>query len=305
MTFSLAHLSDPHLPLRPEAIQWRALTGKQALALLSWRRKRRHAHTAAAETALLADVAAHTPDHLALTGDLANLAAASEFEDGRAWLQRLAPPARLSVVPGNHDLTIGAPWQKGIGQWAEWMQSDPGAGWQDAPFPFLRRRGPLALIGLSSAVPTPLGSASGLVGGLQRRRLEALLQQAGRDRLFRVLLIHHPPVMGEGGPRKALRDRAALCAVLRRRGAELVLHGHHHVTSLAELPGPHGTIPVCGVPSALATPRASEIAGWRLYTIDRDGAGWRLNSYGRQHDPATGRFRQSGAWTMRLERDRA
>ena len=297
MVFSLAHLSDLHLPLRPGAVSLRELTAKQVLALLAWRRKRSRAP--ALTEMLLDDVAGHAPEHMAVTGDLVNLAAAAEFGAARAWLERLGPPERVSVVPGNHDATTAQPLGAGIGQWQDWMRSDPGLE-GDTAFPFLRQRGPLALIGLCTAIPTRIGSAAGRLGAGQIRHLEALLHGARRDGLFRVVLLHHPPIAGAGGPRKALRDRAALCAVLRRCGAELVLHGHHHVTRLASVPGPDGPVPVCGVPAASATRHAPEPPGWRLYRIARENAGWRVASQGRQYDAALGRFRPSGSWTLRM-----
>jgi 3',5'-cyclic AMP phosphodiesterase CpdA len=309
MVFSLAHLSDLHLPL-PGAVSFRPLAIKQALALMAWRRKRRRPIEPEPQAALLADLAAHAPGHMAVTGDLINLAVASEFDAARAWLAHVAAPDRLSVVPGNHDLTVARPWPEGIGRWDEWMRGDPGTQAGNAsdpanggaPFPFLRRRGPLALIGLSSAIATPVGFADGRLGEPQLRRLAGLLHQAGREGLFRVVLIHHPPVIGEGGWRKALRDRAALCAVLARCGAELVLHGHHHVTRLVALPGPDGPIPVCGVPHALGRRRAREAAGWRFYEIARQRSGWRVTSHGRRYNPVACEFQPSGTWTLQLSR---
>ena len=180
------------------------------------------------------------------------------------------------------------------------MRGDPGTAREDGePFPFLRRRGPLALIGLCSAIATPVFSAAGRLGAMQLQRLEALLDQTGREGLFRVVLIHHPPVIGQGGSRKALRDRALLCSVLQGSGAELVLHGHHHVTRLVAMPGPDGLIPLSGVPPALASLDTPEIAGWRFYQIAREGPGWRLTAHARRYDPASGCFRLAGTWTLR------
>lgn len=251
--------------------------------------------------ALLADLAALAPDHLAVTGDLVNLAASVEMVAARRWLERLGQPEHVSVVPGNHDCTVSAPWADGIGQWEPWMRSDadtlPGA---SPAFPFLRRRGPLALIGLSSAVPTPLFFASGRVGAQQLSQAEAWLQQTAREGLFRVVLIHHPPVIGEGGRRKALRDRSALADLLHRHGAELVLHGHHHVTRLAFLAGPARPIPVIGLPSASAGLGRPELARWHLHRVERDGQGWRLTTVARRYDPSSGQFRAAGDWTLRI-----
>jgi 3',5'-cyclic AMP phosphodiesterase CpdA len=125
----------------------------------------------------------------------------------------------------------------------------------------------MALIGLSSAVPTMPGSAEGRLGAAQLARLPALLDATGREGLFRAVLVHHPPVLGPGGWRKALRDRAALCVLLARHGAELVLHGHHHTPSQAALPGAVHPIPVLGAPQALAA--GQHWPGWLLHRITR------------------------------------
>ncbi len=190
-----------------------------------------------------------------------------------------------------------------MGRWHPWMAADGGGEPAEAPprFPFLRRRGPVALIGLSSAVPTPPGSAAGRLGAAQLARLPPLLEAAGREGLFRVVLVHHPPLPGPGGWRRALRDRDALREVLARSGAELVLHGHHHAALKAELEGPAGPIPVLGAPLALRA-RRDEPAGWLLHRIARDdGAeGWRLDTAVRAWDPGAGLFRAARVWTKRI-----
>ena len=214
------------------------------------------------------------PDHVAVTGDLTNLALPGEFAAARDWLARLGPPARVTAIPGNHDATVRVPWQDGIGRWRPWMADDgtpAGGGRRPWRFPFLRRRGPVALIGLCSAVPTLPGSAAGWLGADQLARLPALLEAAGREGLFRIVMVHHPPLPGRGGWRRELRDREALRAVLRRDGAELVLHGHHHAVLRAEVEGPAGPIPVLGAPLALRSRRDGP-AGWHLHRIARDGA---------------------------------
>ena len=135
-------------------------------------------------------------------------------------------------------------------------------------FPFVRRRGPLALIGLSTSLPTLPLAATGRLHGDQLARLGAVLAALGRDRLFRVILIHHPPVAGANYFRR-LTNAAALRDVLREHGAELVLHGHHHEASLAWLPGPQANIPVVGVPSASgAAGHHDDPAGYNLYEIE-------------------------------------
>ena len=294
MNFALAHLSDPHLPIPAGALRpLSQLAGKRSLAYLGWLRKRVGAVRA---EALLADVATRGADHVAVTGDLTNLALPGEFAAARDWLARLGPPARVTAIPGNHDATVPVAWERGVGLWLPWMADDPAQG----RFPFLRRRGPVALVGLSSAVPTPPGSAAGWLGAGQLARLPALLEAAGREGLFRVVLVHHPPLPGPGGRRKALLDRDALREVLRKAGAELVLHGHHHAVLRGGVEGPAGRpIPVIGAPLVLRTAGRRGPAGWLLHRIARDGAaGWRLDTVFRAWDPAAGAFRDAGQWTL-------
>lgn len=279
--FRFAHLSDPHLPLLPGwPARLRALAGKRLLGFLSWRRKRHRIHRPDVLAALLGDVAAHAPDHLAVTGDLINIALPDEFERARDWLERLGPPDRVSVVPGNHDATVRVPWESGLGLWHPWMSGD-GAGGPggESGFPYVRVRGPVAFVGLSTAVPTPPLLATGTVGARQAERLEALLADLARRDLFRVVLMHHPPVRVGRSERKALGDRRLVQEVLARSGAELVLHGHHHRDHVGSLPGPGGTaVPVIGVSSASAAPVGGvEPARWNRFTVERtEGGGWRL-----------------------------
>ena len=77
-TFTLAHLSDPHLPPLPEA-RLRDLAGKRALGYLNWTRNRHKYHRREVLDALVADMQAQRPDHIAVTGDLVNLALEAEF----------------------------------------------------------------------------------------------------------------------------------------------------------------------------------------------------------------------------------
>src|SRR5262249_55092256 len=73
-----------------------------------------------------------------------------------------------------------------------------------------------------------------------------------------------------------LIDSAELREVLRKLGAELVLHGHDHKASLVWLQGPRATIPCVGVPSASgALGLRYEPAGYNLYEIDGSPGAWR------------------------------
>ena len=153
--FTLAHLSDPHLAPLPEP-RWSELIGKRATGYLNWRRRRRFIHDAKTLGKIVADMKAQAADHIAVTGDICNIALQEEFDRGRKWLQDLGSLRDVSFVPGNHDAYVSKAVRYAP-LWAPYMSGDDGA----AGFPFVRRRGPLALIGLSTAVPTPPFMATG------------------------------------------------------------------------------------------------------------------------------------------------
>lgn len=156
-----------------------------------------------------------------------------------------------------------APWRPWLGD------GDPG-------FPSLRVRGPVAIVNLSSAVQTPLHLAQGSLGREQIEQAGGMLVEAGARGLYRVLLVHHPVARGVVSGRKALTDRDILQAMLKTSGAELILHGHAHEALLTGVPGPNGTIPAMGVPSA-STPTGlhDQAARWNELEILRDGPGFR------------------------------
>jgi 3',5'-cyclic AMP phosphodiesterase CpdA len=270
--FTLAHLSDPHLAPLP-APNLHQLAGKRALGYLNWKRSRHAIHRRDVLDALVADVRAQAPDHIAITGDLVNLALPDEFTQARAWLESVGAPADVTVVPGNHDAYVRVT-KKQTTQWAEYMHGDGAKAGAPLSFPFLRRRGPLTLIGVSSAVPTAPFMATGWLGRNQLDVLDSGFSQLADDPNFRVLLIHHP--LSSKSSYKRLTDADALLTILGRHGVDLILHGHDHIHSTMWFEGPHGRIPAVGVPSASAVPyRHYPAAAYNLFSIMREGDTWR------------------------------
>ena len=263
---TLAHLSDIHLP--PPQPYRGHLHPKRLLGMMNWHRRRARQHTRATLDAIVADMQAQMPDHIAVTGDLVNVGLPAEHALAMLWLATLGDPSRVTAIPGNHDIYVET---TGIAHWRSYMADAapaPGA----APFPFVARSGRIALIGLSSAIPTPLFHAYGRLGTVQLQRLAEVLARLGAEGVVRVVLIHHPPLTGQAPHRCALHDAAELAAVLVRHGAELVLHGHNHRAMIAYAAGPGRPIPVVGVPSAsLGTaPGSQTLAGYNLYRIFPD-----------------------------------
>ena len=268
--FTLAHLSDPHLPPLPDP-QVSELLGKRALGYLNWTRNRHKYHRRDVLDVLVSDMQAQVPGHIAVTGDLVNLALEAEFAPALAWLRTVGPPDRVTAIPGNHDAYVRATRHSFVKNFADYLSGDDASG---PAFPFTRRRGPLLLIGLSTAVPTPPFMATGTLGRAQIEALEQTLSRLAHDDAFRVLLVHHP--LRSASKIKRLTDAPELLALLKRYGVDLVLHGHDHVHSTIWIDGPSRTIPVVGVPSASARAHGDyPAAAYNLFSIAHDGAAWR------------------------------
>jgi 3',5'-cyclic AMP phosphodiesterase CpdA len=301
--YTLAHLSDVHLgDLGFPRLD--ALLSKRILGLLSWHLRRKAVHEGPVLASLVADLHRKRPDHTAVTGDLVNLSLPEEFERAAIWLAALGPPDQVSVIPGNHDAYVPMAWNRSLAMWADYMTGDgdqPKASSAEAAtrFPYLRRRGPLALIGISTAAPMPPHMAAGRIGPEQLQRLQALLGDMQHEQLCRVLLIHHPPISGPAYRHKQLLDGGALCRILETHGAELVLHGHTHMSGLIHLKTPKGSVPVVGVPSASARPtRDRDPSRYHLYRISREGPSWRIEVEVRGVGPALDQFIAEPGFTL-------
>jgi 3',5'-cyclic AMP phosphodiesterase CpdA len=270
--FTLAHLSDVHLgPIAGFTREHWNL--KRVTGYINWRRTRRHAYQREALDRLLADLNRQGADHIAVTGDLVNIGLPQEHIAALAWLETLGAPDRVTLVPGNHDIYSRIATDLGTARWARYMRwnNEAIALFQDHPeFPFVRLLGNVALVGVNSAVPTPPLLAWGEVGSRQRAALESTLADLRRRSLFRVVLIHHPPLAGQANTTRGLRDAPEVQSVLSRTGAELVLHGHNHRNMVRLLDWKGGTAAVIGVPSAsLGKPHGIEpLARYNLYRID-------------------------------------
>lgn len=274
---TLAHLSDLHLG--PVAgFHPRYWDTKRWLGYLNWHRSRRFVHVRSLADALAADVVAQAPDHVAVTGDLANIGLPSEYATGLAWLAGLGDPTRVSLVPGNHDIysarLLGASC---LAEWAAHMTSDEWGKTHAAPgtFPFVRRVGPVAIVGVNSAVPTPPFVAGGRLGEAQLAALGETLETLHGTGAIRVVLIHHPPLVGQAKGRRGLEDARALEAVLARHGAELVLHGHNHRDMLAWRRWRRADVPIVGVASGSMgrSRHGSPLARYNLFRLSRTPAG--------------------------------
>lgn len=260
---------------------------KRALGYANWYRNRRGVHQREVVDQIMADLAAQRPDHIAITGDLVNIGLPQEHTLALAWLKSVGPADRVTVIPGNHDIYVRLLRDPGALRWRDYMVSNgegaPFVGDVKAKFPFVRRFGSVALIGVNSAVPMPPIIAAGRVGRHQMARLAAVLDALGREQIVRIVLIHHPPLPGLAPWVRALRDAEELQSILITHGAELVLHGHNHTNTNTFLYSRDMPVPVLGIASASMGRlyKDEPLGRYNLVRIERHDSQHRMEIVGR------------------------
>jgi 3',5'-cyclic AMP phosphodiesterase CpdA len=295
VSFLLAHLSDAHIGPLPHPHR-RELLGKRITGYMNWKRGRSLTHNMDVLAAIVADIHAQKPDHIAMTGDILNIGLKAEFPFAAAWLDTLGPPDKVSFVPGNHDAYTRGSMPHLASTFAKWTTSDATG---QSGFPYLRMRNGVALIGLSSGVPTAPFLASGRLGSKQRARLDALLAELGGQDLPRIVMVHHPPNRGGGGAGRSLSDRREFEEIVSGRGADLVIHGHNHRMTISYIERDEVRIPVVGVQSASASGGTRmHRAGYNLFRIEPEKGGLKITARARGLSPVTNTMEDLGEYRL-------
>jgi 3',5'-cyclic AMP phosphodiesterase CpdA len=294
----IAHFSDLHLlsligvgPLR--------FLGKRLSGYANLRLKRSHVHRSEYVRAIAKEIKSRGIDHVVVTGDLTNLALEPEFELAREVLRDDLglDASRVSVVPGNHDLyTGGSQRELRFSEYcADYIASDLPLLAVSVPagrFPFVKLRGPVAVIGLSSAVTRPPFVAAGHLGRSQLHALERILADPEVKARTVVVAVHHPihnPRSRLKTALEGLSDADALAAILQGQRRGLVIHGHLHRRVRRELATKDGVMISVGATSAsLHHHDPARRAGFNLYDVDDSGAVTRLDAH--VFEPERGSF---------------
>jgi len=299
----IAHLSDLHLLSLEGAVPFRLLN-KRLTGYANLRFHRKSVHRPFAAEAAAREIRRLQPDHVVITGDVSNLALEVEFGVVRSFLDETLglPPDQVSLVPGNHDAyTMGSHRTQRFGKFfAPYISFDIAEIGSGTGFSYVRLRGSVAFVGLSTAVPRPPFVASGALGEDQLRALEKVLDHPEVRSRTLVLLQHHPWHNPPGFAQRLLQglsDATAEGILLRRVERGLLLHGHLHRRIHRTLTTERGHIDAIGATSASLLHESDErMAGFNLYEI-REGMPISATSHrlvlgdeSRQHDDLT--FRQ-------------
>lgn len=277
----IAHFSDLHV-LALDGVGPERFLNKRLSGYLNLRLKRHHIHRTGYVRTIAREMKRAAVDHVVVTGDLTNLALETEFEAVRELLEDDLGllPSQVSVVPGNHDLYTrgamrGRRFVKYLSAYVE-SDLDVATGKDLQVFPFVRLRGPVAIIGLSSAVPRPPFMAAGKLGVPQLDALSRLLEHPEVRSRTPVLLLHHPvhiPSSRSKALLEGLHDARELAKRLAGLEHGLVLHGHLHRRIHQVLKTDRGELQAIGATSAsLHHEHESRMAGFNLYEFDDGGA---------------------------------
>jgi 3',5'-cyclic AMP phosphodiesterase CpdA len=279
---TLAHISDIHLSPMPE-IGLRDVLNKRLTGYLNWKMRRNEELNSDTLARLVTHMQAQNVDFTAVTGDLVNLAMPFEVERAGKWLEALGSAEKIAVCPGNHDAYVPGALESAQQVWGDYLKGET---LDEGAFPFVRRVGELAIISCSSAVPTRPFLAVGRFDEKQAERLGRILKVMGEAGYFRTVLIHHPPNPELQHPSFGLKGHRLFRSVIAEHGAELVLHGHTHRSSIHSIPGRGDEVPVIGVAAASAAQgnRLNDPARYNLFRIERSGNRWNctMREYGFQ-----------------------
>ena len=274
--FRLAHLSDVHLGPMPK-IFWTRLLSKRITGYINWQRNRAKEFSPAVLRELTDHMIAANPDHVVVTGDLVNLALPEEISRAQKWLEALGTGEDISIVCGNHDSYIKGMLEVAITSWRQYLIGDDRIPVKDnADFPLLRRRGPCSIILVNTALPTKPFDATGLFDQGQAEKLEKLLIEEKDN--CRVILIHHPPFANATKPANRLIGDDLFRDVVKKSGAELVLHGHTHLDTVNYIDGPNNKVPIDCVPAGgQGIGGKKPPARYNVFEIDRASDGWDID----------------------------
>lgn len=275
----IAHVSDLHV-LSPTGVELRrVLFDKRVTGYVNLLSKRGRVYRRDYLIAVLAAAAADS-DHVVVTGDITNLSLEAEYAEAVVLLQQIARTTEVTVIPGNHDIYLPATLRERRfpHHFSPFMQSDLPELGRDLPaghFPCVKLRGPVAIIGLSSAVPRPPFVSAGYLGHDQLDALTRILGHPEVARRTPVVLVHHSPFDSRirfEQLRGGLVDARSFRRALQPIAHGLVLYGHLHERLHAQLGTTHGVLDVvCATAAALDHPSDRIRAAYNVYEIEDDG----------------------------------
>ena len=273
----IGHISDLHI-LDIDGIRPREFLNKRLVGGVNLLLNRSDEHSVGVVREAIRHLDREDVDHIAISGDVSNLALDSEFRAVGDIMRTVRDhEERISVVPGNHDYYTRDAAESGRFErhFAPYLTSDLPAYQLETGYPFCKLMGDVALIGLNSGIPTPWFFATGKVREDELESTEALLDDPEVRKRFTIVMVHHHLVPFEHSRIEYTRrmvNADRVLELMRQKCVDLVIHGHNHHFATIEIPhlGGPGTLRICEAGStSLSEYRDPKFGGkYNIYHIE-------------------------------------
>ncbi|MEM1347728.1 MAG: metallophosphoesterase, partial [Myxococcota bacterium] len=277
----LGHISDLHVFAMARSKPWR-FANKRVLGGANLLLRRKNTHQTSLIHKAIAKLGTLGADHVAVTGDLTNLALEEEFDAARAIVDTiLGAPEAVSIIPGNHDYYVASASRKRAFEraFSAYLSSDLPRLQGELGYPFCHLREGVAIVGLSSGVATPAFFSGGRV---RQEQLLLAREIFSHDRVqgrARVLMVHHHVLPFEHAHsserRRGISNAADVVRMARECAVDLLIHGHNHYYQVHVVPHLAGdgdmVVSEAGSVSQAVAKIQERMAKFNVYTIDAAG----------------------------------
>ncbi len=157
-------------------------------------------------------------DLVVISGDLTQRARRSEYQEARAFIDRITAP--VLCVPGNHDIPIHRPFTRFFAPWRYYRK------WISANLTPVVETEDALVVGLNS-VDRFSWQTGRMSHGRLRKACKAM--EAVDPEKLRIIVTHHPLDHPSETKKKPIPGAAAALDRLIACGADMILSGHLHV----------------------------------------------------------------------------
>jgi Icc-related predicted phosphoesterase len=153
---------------------------------------------------------------------------------------------------------------------------------QDSTFPYIKKIKNIALIGISTAVPSPPFMCWGRVSKEQLMKLEKILSSIEKENNFVLLFLHHPIHHYGAFNHKGLLNKEELIETISKFNIHLIIHGHLHREIHNSIQIKDISVPCIGAPSGSRDKNSG--LSYLEYQIDKINDKWNLKVYRREYN---------------------
>jgi 3',5'-cyclic AMP phosphodiesterase CpdA len=277
----IAHVTDIHCNLLKN-INIKDFFSKRFYGYLYWKFSKGKRFDPSGLKTIVSEINKECFDNIVITGDLTQLCLLEQFRNVKEFIFSFLSPKKLTIIPGNHDYYTF----DGKRYYSEVFKDF-------SVLPYVKVINNVAIFCVDSSVVTPPFVSYGYVKKNQFEKLSKLLENVDKN-LFKILLIHHPPIKGITSFSKCLLNSKKMSKLLSKGDFNLVLHGHTHHFNVAYFTLNSGKIPiVSAAPLCYRLKELDQAGGYNIYEISHNNEGWNVKLKRKIYDFENGLFNES------------